>query len=490
MALGSVDYGLIGVVGCLSGFISFLNSLMGAAVGRFYAFSVGAEKRSGSEEDGIDSCRRWFNAAVTIHTVIPTVLMAIGYPIGEWAVENYLTIPPDRVGDCIWVWRYTCVTCFVGMVSIPFKAMYEAKQEIAELTVYSFATTTINVFVMYYMVSHPGVWLTRYMAWVCLQIAIPEGIIAARAFVKYPECRIVREYLWDWNRFVELAKYGFSRVWSDLATMISWQGKIILVNKYMGPVFNAATTVGSSVASKANTLSGALSTAFWPAIANKAGEGDLVELKRLSFMTCRLGAVLVLVFAIPLALEIREVLRLWLVNPPDFTAEICVAVLVSSVLLKMTDGYWMAILGVGKGVFKYSWITGWAGVSLVLVAWMLFALGCGMWSIVVAMVVSNLLTACARIYLGRSLVRFSSIYWLRSTLLPIALITVLSVSFGLSIRLFLSASLFRVIVTGCTVELVLLPLIWLFVLNNDEKKFVRERLLMRIMSKFVGKQGG
>ena len=39
-ALGQVDYGLMGVVGGLAAFISFLNSLMAAAVARLYAVNV------------------------------------------------------------------------------------------------------------------------------------------------------------------------------------------------------------------------------------------------------------------------------------------------------------------------------------------------------------------------------------------------------------------------------------------------------------------
>lgn len=41
-ALGQEDFGLYGVVGGLVAFISVVNTLLGVAVGRFYAVSVGA----------------------------------------------------------------------------------------------------------------------------------------------------------------------------------------------------------------------------------------------------------------------------------------------------------------------------------------------------------------------------------------------------------------------------------------------------------------
>lgn len=48
MALGQVDYGLMGLIGGLTGAVSFLNTLLASAVGRFYAVNVGAAKKAGN----------------------------------------------------------------------------------------------------------------------------------------------------------------------------------------------------------------------------------------------------------------------------------------------------------------------------------------------------------------------------------------------------------------------------------------------------------
>ena len=45
MALGEVDYGLMGVVGGLTAFISFFVGILSGAVGRFYAISVGESQK-------------------------------------------------------------------------------------------------------------------------------------------------------------------------------------------------------------------------------------------------------------------------------------------------------------------------------------------------------------------------------------------------------------------------------------------------------------
>lgn len=475
MSLGKVDYGLVGLIGGLTGFVTFLNTLLASAVGRFYAYNVGAAKKCEDAAAGIDECRKWFNTALSIHSVLPILLVAIGYPIGVWAIENFLEIPPDRVHSCIWVWRFTCVTCFVGMFNVPFQAMYTARQEIAELTIYSFATTTLNAIFLYYMVSHPGFWLTRYSAWMCFIGVAPAGIIAIRAIVKYPECRFIRRYLWSIDRYRQLLVFAFAKFWSDFSSMFSSQGQSILVNKYMGPVYNAAMTVGNSTASHALTLSSAMDGAFWPAITNKTGEGDSEGVRHLCFMSMRMSTVLVLVFAIPLGLEIREVLRLWLVNPPDFAAEICLVVLARAVFERMTGAYATAIYGYGRGVMKYAWTAGWAGISTVFVSWLFFALGFGMWSIVIGLAVSKCITCGVRLYLGRGLIGFSFWHWVRTVFVPLAVSTMTVSVIVYQVRIFMEASFVRVVMTTVVSEVLFLTSAWFWILTKDERQFVVNR---------------
>lgn len=480
MALGEVDYGLMGLVGGLVGFVSFFNSLLASAVGRFYAVSVGEAHKAENAADGIEKCRRWFNTALSIHVVLPIVLIVVGYPLGVWGVEHFLTIPPGRVGACIWVWQFTCLSCFIAMANVPFQAMYTAKQEIAELTIYNFVTTTANACFLYFMITHPGIWLTKFAAWTCGLSILPQMIIGFRAVQKYPECRFRLDYLFDKLRIRELSKYAFARFIAELSGMLSGQARSILVNKYMGPRYNAAMAIGGTVAGHAMTLSGSLSGALWPAIANKAGEGDEESVRRMSFTTCRISAVLMLFFALPLIAEIREVLRLWLVNPPPFAAEICVAILLCEALQKSTDGYWMAILGLGRGVMAYSRIVCLAGFVFIAACWFLFAFGFGMWSVVVGQfALAGTLTGL-RLWIGRSLVGFSVREWLRRVCVPLAFLTVVTLAVGFLPRVWMEVSLMRVAVTTLLCELVFVPVVWIVVLERAERDRLWSQIRLRI----------
>ena len=208
MALGQNDFGLYGLVGGLTAFISFFNGVLAGANARFYAFSVGAAKAAKDKSAALEECRRWFNTALSVHTIVPFILVAIGYPIGIYAVYNWLTIPVDRLGACVWVFRFVCLSCFIGMVNVPFSAMYTAKQYIAELTIYSVVTSTLNVLMMYYMVTHPNDWLVRYAAWMCFISIMPQIVICIRAIIIFPECKINLSYMWDRARLKRLGSFS------------------------------------------------------------------------------------------------------------------------------------------------------------------------------------------------------------------------------------------------------------------------------------------
>lgn len=475
LALGHTDYGLVGVVGGLASFVSFFNHILAGAVGRFYAVSVGAARKKGNEADGLEECRKWFNTALSIHTTLPIILMLIGYPCGVWAVRHFLTIPVDRSASCVWVWRFTCVTCFIGMVEVPFRAMYTAKQEIAELTIYSFFTTTANAFFLYYMITHPGIWLAKYSFWTMLLGIVPQFLILTRALLKYPECRFVRSYWYDIDRYRQLGKYAFARLWASISDIVSSQGRSILVNKYMGPAYNASMTVGNHLASHSTTLASSVSGAFWPVIANYAGEGKLDEMRKFCFMTCRLSSVMALVFAVPLVLEVREVLVLWLKNPPDFAAAICVTILLRGIFERMTNGYWMGILGRGVGIMKYSWIAGWTGICTAGVSWIFFACGYGMWSVVIGLASSAVIIVATRVILGETLVGMKKTHWVRQVFCPVILLEATTFAAGFVVTVLLPESPLRVIITTAVCEFVLLPFAWFFVLDVAEREYILVR---------------
>ena len=463
-ALGQVDYGLWGVVGGLVGFVSFFNGLMSLAVARFLAVAVGrASVRSGAEGEEV---RNWFWTAVLVHGTLATVLVLVGGPIGEWVVRRVLTIPPERMAAAVTVWRCVVVSTWVGMAVVPWSSLYVAKQEIAEQTVYSVITNVTNTAFLAWMAWHPGDWLGRYAIWSVFVLVVPQLVLAVRAHFKWPEIAWpdagqraqLRESLG--RRLRELGAFAGWRMFGALSGLCSNQGIAVAVNKFLGPAANASVTIGNTVAQQSAALGSALCGALSPAIANAAGAGDIAQMRQLTFVACRVGTLLVLLFTVPLVLEIDTVMSLWLGTVPEGVALICSCVLVAGLLEKLVEGHWMSILALGR-IRGYQLACAGCGIAALGVA--AGGLACGrdgFLSVGLALVLDKALALVIRLWFGWKLAGLSVVGWIRRVIVPCALVGGVALTLGMLPRLLgLAPGFVRVAATAACSSLAFLPML-------------------------------
>lgn len=472
MALGTTDYGLYGVIGGLALFISFFNELLAAAVERFFAFAVGEEQaKAKGEGEGWRECQRWFSVAVALHGVLAVALVAVGYPVGVWAIRRYLNIPADRIEACVWVFRFVCLNCLVTMATVPCSAMYRAKQLIAELTVYSVAQTVANVAVLGYAVTHPGDWLVEYAACWCAIIVLPELGIAAHALVCFPECRLKMSAMWDLWRIGQLVDFMLSRFVCMLGQVLSGQGLAVVVNKYLGAAKNAAMTVSTTVSTNIMTMSGAVAGAFMPAITNAAGAGDLRKMREYAYRTCLLSTLMVLVVAIPLSLEIDSVLKLWLVTPPEGTAGLCLCVLATAVVERLSDGHWMTIFALGN-IRKFQMGESVTFFGAFFLGWILVANGAGVLGAGLAVLIGRSSNVLVKLWFGRGLAGLSVRTWCRRAFLPTVILSCGSLAAGAVPRVLMAESVSRIVLTALASLAAFVPLAWFFALSAEDRRVI------------------
>ena len=475
LSLGQTDYGLFGVVGGLIAFVTFFNRLLAGAVSRFYAIAIGQSKRKGNREAGLQECRRWFTAAVSVHTVVPLILVAIGWPFGLYAVDHWLVIPPDRVAACHWVWRFACLTALVGMVNVPFRAMYTAKQEIAELTVLNVLNATLNAGLLYYMVSHPGDWLARYAFWHCLLAILPRLIICARALIVYPECRLRRECLWSWSDIRKVASYAGWNAFGALGKIVRRKGMMVLVNQMFGPAQNAAVTVATRLASRTNTFAQSIVTSISPAIISAHGAGKRERMLRLVFRVSKLGGMLVALASLPLLLEVQEVMRLWLKKPPAESPFLCACVLVVLFLGKISSGERIAISASGR-MAAYQIGIGVTNVMALPVAWMMMRNGLGLATVGYVSMGISVLSIGQCVFFAHRLAGVSAADWLRRVVMPLSALILAGFAAAAIPHFALDPSFGRVVLTAVCAEAAMLPFCWFAVIDAEERAYLREKL--------------
>lgn len=469
LSLGESDYGLFGVVGGLAVFVSFLNNLFGASAARYFAYYIGHDAQGG--DSSREECRQWFSVAVLIHAVLSVALIVIGYPIGVLAIRGFLTIPVDRVDSCITVFRWVSLSCFVGMVSVPFSAMYTAKQYIAELTAYSVLSILVNISALYWMVTHVGDWLVFYAVITCICGVLPNVLIMLRARIVISECRFCLASSLDWTKIRELIKFTGWNFFGGLGYLLRGQGIAILVNKYFGPSVNASMTISNTVNAQAANLSQAMTGAFMPAITTACGKGDLVEMRKLTFRACKFGMILVLIFMIPLALELQYVLELWLKTPPPYLHGLCLCMMVLLLSEKSTIGHGTAIHAMGK-ISLYQTCFGSALLMTLPLAWICVVIFDSPYAVVVGMTGAMIMASLVRVVLARRFVGLSIRHWTWRIIVPVLGATTISVAVGLLVQVLMPSSLMRVVVAAVSTNAVFVPLVVLM-LDVEERAYVR-----------------
>jgi len=357
------------------------------------------------------------------------------------------------------------------MAGVPFAAMYNAKQEIAELTVYSFCTTTLNFLILWYMVTHPDVWLAKYAVYGCVVSILTQTIICCRAVFKYEECRFRREFVFDLKRTKSILVFAGSRFVTAFSQLMSTQGLSVVVNKYLGPAKNAAMGIGNSIVSHTASLSSAMRGAFSPAITSAAGAGDMDAMRRMAMRSSRFSTVSIMLFATPLLLEMREVVTLWLKTPPDGTIVLATFLLFNLLLSGISEGHAMSIFAIGRIARFQAWESIWFFLRFAM-GWWLVAVGFGIAAIGMAYVVTGVGSVLVKVWFGRKLCGISARGWIRDVVLPLGLAFAVSFVAGLLPRLSMDPSLIRVIATTAMVEVVLLPIVWMLVFSPEEKQVV------------------
>ena len=478
MALGRVDYGLFGVVGSTILLMTILTGGLSVGISRFYAYSIG-EAEKWSKRQANDELIRWFNAALSIHIVIPILVLLVGIPLGEHAIANWLTIPEARLEACIWVFRASMVATLASVFSVPFVAMFSAHQKIYVVSVYKLFRSAATFIIAWCMLHAEGDRLIAYAVAMASVGVFIQSMFVLCAFLSFEGCRIRSEYLFHWARIKKLFSFTGWKMYGMSCVAVRDQAVPIVVNLHFGPAINAAYMVAKSLSLQATALSTSLTRAFQPAVVTAEGSGNRAQMLDMGMRVCKFGSLLVILFAIPAIILMQDLLQLWLVVPPEHAAEICQWMLAMLVVERMTGGQMLAVNAYGK-IALYEMINGTLLVSAVPLMWIFFKIGLGPVSLGYALFVTMVIYCVSRILFAKRLTGFEFTPWVKKILLPLLFIILLSLLIGEALKLYLVSGYIRLVSVSLVSGLVVIAASWLVLFARDERAY-----LLRLPKRFL-----
>ncbi len=472
-ALGPVDYGLAGVVGAVIVFITFFRGVLLVSTSRFYAFSIG--------EGDWTATRCWFNTALSVFCAMTALAALVGFPVGEWVVKHVLEIPENRMATAVVVFRISLVLACLTLLATPFLSMFTAKQDIVETSAWGLLETfSLFVFSYWILRCKGDVWLVYSIGTVLIHGAVLCAQVF-RAWWRYRECRCRFADWFSGDRIRKLFSYvGFSVI-GNAGILLRSNGISVLLNVWFPPSshpeVNASFSVAGNVSNHSQSLSAALMNAFSPEITRMEGAGDRSGVVRYSTRASKFGSMFVLLFLVPLSVELDLVLRVWLKSPPAFALPMCWIMMAMFLVDKLTFGQLVSISAVGR-IRGYQCTTGVAMVSTVLLAWVFLRCGGSPVSACWAMFATMALCSALRLLWARVLTGMNPGEWFFDVFLPIAATAALMGAGCLLLRVGFRDSAWVHFILVCSYAVVC----WFFfgfwiVLTRDERDFCKRAML-------------
>lgn len=409
-ALGDSDYGLYGLVGSILIFIIFLNNVLAGSVSRFLAYSIG-------KKDAED-LNKWFHASLVIHIIIPVCLIVIGGICGTIAILYWLDIASDtRITACN-VFYISLIAASVPMMLVPFKGLLLAKQDIRIQSMIEIAQSFSHLILMFILTKivspHLLIIYTLFMAFETICFNSISAIIAKR---RYEEIRFNRYGITVLKPYIkEIFLFTTWKSLVGLGNICYNQGQAVVLNLFFGTRLNASYAIASNLSAQSSSISSSMMMAITPEITSREGAGNREAMKNLSILASKYSSFLIAFIALPLFLQIDNLLSVWLKNPPEYTAILCQFILISMFIEKLAIGNESALNACGN--IKHFQIS--IGISFIfgVIATYFFLLFFKKPVFIgVSMVICQIIGTIIRVFFGKKIVGIKVTDWFLNAVL-------------------------------------------------------------------------
>jgi O-antigen/teichoic acid export membrane protein len=302
--LGQEDYGTFNAVAGVVLASSFITTTLAVSIQRFYSYTLGK-----GENNQLSTI---FSASINIILVLSIALLFIFETIGLWFVNNELSIPPERLVAANWVFHFSLITLWFGLLQLPFTAAIFAQEEMGAFALISLTECMLRLGVIFFIGITAMDGLIFYsigLSAVAVIIFLLYAFIVHRRYPEYKYCRKIPK-----ETYRSLLAFSGWTMYSALAAVGMTQGITILLYMFFGPIATAAYAIAQQVFHAFTALSNSIVVAFRPAMVKSFAEKDYTSLNKMFIANNKFILYLLLMVAIPLILELRTIFDWWLGN--------------------------------------------------------------------------------------------------------------------------------------------------------------------------------
>lgn len=405
-ALGASDYGLYNVVGGIVSMLNILGTSMVATSYRYMAVELG------KNEEG--NPNRVYNTILFIHLVLALFLLLLGETIGVYYVNSHLNVAIEKIPDALFVLRLSLLTAAFAVITVPTNGLIIAREKFLFTSVVETLSALLKISLIVALVYMDGNKLRYYAIFLAIcQLFIP---LCYQVYCCLKDREVVK---WNFNRNWQDYKCILSFAWWILlgasAVIGQVQGAAVIINHFFGTVLNAAFGLATQVHAAVGQFTSTLRQAFIPQIM-KSQECNEERSLNLVYSISRYSFLVMNIMAIPLMLNMRELLYLWLGNPPEYTEIFINCLLINGMISNLRAGFDASIQATGKirtNQLGYSLIN----LSLLPCMFIAYKIGLPPYFNVLIMMLLSVVTVVFQCWIMRKLTSFKYSEYIQGTVI-------------------------------------------------------------------------
>lgn len=391
--LGAEDYGIYNLIGGVIVLLSFLQTALSVSTQRFLSVAMGKQDK--------DKVKIIFTSSILIHFIFAFFIIIIFESCSTFIFNDFLNIPTERLFAAKRVYQIMVCSTAISIITVPYNSVITAHEDIwfFAITEVISAFVKLGIIIMFLSVNFDS--LILYSLWMLFAILIGALLKYIWCFIKYEECTLKNKLSKD-NLIIAKEMLGFTgwNAFGSIALIGRNQGVAILINIFWGATINAVYGIANQVNGQLIHISQTMTQAITPQIAKSYGIGDYNRMRRLSLFASKMAFSLSAVFAIPLIIELPEVLSFWLGdNVPKYTDTYINLSLLMFLIMELYPGITRAVQATGK-IKAYQLFTSVFLLLPIPCGYIVYSFGCDNEAILYLMIVSQIIQLIFSLYYG------------------------------------------------------------------------------------------
>lgn len=320
--LGVEDYGIFGVVGGVVSMMGFLNASMSGATSRFITFELG--------KGDMQRVRDTFSSAMIIHIGIALVVLLLAETVGLWFLCNKLVIPEGRMVAAHWVYQCSIISAVVSITQSPYTAVIMSREKMDIYAYMELLNVTLKLLIVYLLLIGNFDKLILYSILTLIVSVLIAALYRIYCIRKFEESH----FRWVWNTELLKPMMSFSGwdLYGNMSYSVVQQGRNFIVNMFFGVAVNAACGIAATVQGVLQAFSNSIVGAIRPQIIKSYSTNDYSRVQSLIANGTKFSIILLMLFSVPIILNMDYILSLWLGDVPKFTNSFCIILILQNIV--------------------------------------------------------------------------------------------------------------------------------------------------------------